>query len=82
VLDDRSNVATPTAELRIGRSAAPPMAGVAQTDISGCARHAQMATMKRSDATTLPVGQLDAHRTLHHHRAVGYHVSDGCPALP
>jgi hypothetical protein len=56
VLDDRSNVATPTAELTHRGLGSAGGWLVSDSGYIWLRRHAQMATMKRSDATTLPSG--------------------------
>jgi hypothetical protein len=55
VLDDKPNVATPTAELT-HRALGSAADGRCRTADIWLRRHAQMATMKRSDVTTLPSG--------------------------
>jgi len=52
VLDDKPNVATPTAELT-HRALGSAADGRCRTADIWLRRHAQMANMKRSDATTL-----------------------------
>ena len=55
MLDDKSNVATPTAELTPGARQRRRWL-VSHSGYIWLRRHVQVATMKRSDASTLPSG--------------------------